>query len=303
MNSSQRGWVRRASDKAKRTSIMVFSEGEKTEPIYLNHWYRIYRDRVIVKIAEHKSTTPFELVARAAAQRERDVLEEKRGRGDAFDQYWCIFDVDEHPKIREAFQLAASNAVNIALSVPNIELWFLVHFDLQTAYIERREARRRAYEWLGCEKGLSLKALNMLTEKFPVAMDRARSLERKHRGDGSPRPWNPSSNVWRLIEVIRGPGSLRLGLELLKDGVEPGGWIHANGRFSQSTGRNLSRPVSGPEDDLPRVRCHGRLDFREGRPATRPKFAPAGRQWNGPLKRQPATCLMPPSACVRTWRG
>jgi hypothetical protein len=203
VSSRQRNGVRRASDRAKRTSLMVFSEGEKTEPIYLTHWYRLYRDKVIVKIAEHAETSPFELVERAAAQRDYDLREERRGRGDAFNQYWCIFDVDEHPKIPEALQLAESRSVNVALSGPNIELWFLIHFESRTAYIDRFEAKRRAYALLSCGKALSIQALELLTERFPAAKDRAQSLERKHLGDGSLPPWNPTSNVWRLIDVIR----------------------------------------------------------------------------------------------------
>lgn len=116
---------------------MVFAEGEKTEPIYLTHWYRLHRDRVIVTIAPHEETSPFELVERAVAQRSSDLREERRRRGDAYTHYWCIFDVDEHPKIPEALQLAQSNSINVALSGPNIELWFLIHFEQQNAYIER----------------------------------------------------------------------------------------------------------------------------------------------------------------------
>jgi hypothetical protein len=182
---------------------MVFAEGENTEPLYLTHWHRACRDKVIVKIAQHEGTSPFELVERAVAQRSSDLREEKRGRGDAFDQYWCIFDVDEHPKIPEALQLAESNSINIALSGPNIELWFLIHFDPQTAYIGREEAIRRAYAFLGCQKVLSLHALTLLTERYSIARNRAQSLERKHQGDGSAKPWNPSSDIWKLIDVIR----------------------------------------------------------------------------------------------------
>jgi hypothetical protein len=183
---------------------MVFAEGAKTEPIYLTHWYRAYRDRVIVKIAKHEETSPFELVERAVAQRSSDLREERRGRGDAFEEYWCIFDVDEHPKIPEALQLAQSNSINVALSGPNIELWFLVHFEAQTAYIRRDETKRRAYALLDSAEALSLRALGLLTERYSTAKDRAQSLDRKHEGDGTAKPWNPSSDVWKLIDAIRG---------------------------------------------------------------------------------------------------
>lgn len=182
---------------------MVFAEGEKTEPIYLTHWYRLHRDRVIVRIAQHEGTSPFELVEHAVAQRSSDLREERRGRGDAFTHYWCVFDVDEHPKIPDALQLAQSNSINIALSGPNIELWFLIHFEPQTAYIERSETKRKVSRILGCDEALSMHALDLLTARYSVARGRAQDLERKHEGDGTAKPWNPSSDVWKLVDVIR----------------------------------------------------------------------------------------------------
>ena len=42
----------RQSNAAQRQSILVYTEGKKTEPVYLTHWHRIHRDRVIVTIDE-----------------------------------------------------------------------------------------------------------------------------------------------------------------------------------------------------------------------------------------------------------
>jgi hypothetical protein len=198
-----RGSARKISESAKRTSLLVFTEGSKTEPLYLTHWHRLYRERVIIQIAKHQGTSPFELVERAAEQRSMDLREERRGRGDAYNQYWCVFDVDEHPKIPDALKLAEANAINLAISGPCIELWFLIHFDPHTSYIERSEAKRRAYAKLGCGKTLSLPALAELVDLYPTARSHAQSLETKHSGDASPQPWNPSSGLWRLIDVIR----------------------------------------------------------------------------------------------------
>lgn len=194
---------RRPSENAKRIQLMVYAEGEKTEPIYLTHWHRLYRDRVIVTIAPHKETTPYELVERAAAQRSSDLREEKRGRGDAFNEYWCIFDVDEHPKISDALEFAAANNVNIAMSSPCIELWFIIHFNPQTAYIERQDAQRKAKEYLGCGKVLSTAALGLLVDNYEIARNRSQGLTRKHQDDGSPAPWNPDTDVWKLVDKIR----------------------------------------------------------------------------------------------------
>jgi RloB-like protein len=86
------------SSAAQRQSILVFTEGKKTEPVYLTHWHRMHRERVIITVDEFHGA-PLQLVETAAAQRSADLRAAKRGKGDAYDQYWCVFDVDEHPYV------------------------------------------------------------------------------------------------------------------------------------------------------------------------------------------------------------
>ena len=183
--------------------MKIYAEGEKTEANYLTHWTRLYRERAVISIAQHSHTTPFELVQAAAAQRRTDLREAKKGRGSAFDQYWCIFDVDEHPRLREALEMARSNDIHIALSSPCVELWFLLHFENQTAYIHRHDVQVRAKAHLKCGKDLTEAALALLVNQFDEAKSRAGGLAAKHEADGSQLPWNPHSEVWRLVDVIR----------------------------------------------------------------------------------------------------
>lgn len=122
--------------------------------------------------------------------------------GSGFDQYWCIFDVDDHPKLSEALNMAQANNIQIALSSPCLELWFLLHFGDQTAYIERHPAQKRSEQHLKCSKDLTQAALDLLAENFTVAKSRAQALAMKHDADGSWQPWNPHSEVWKLVDVI-----------------------------------------------------------------------------------------------------
>jgi hypothetical protein len=101
--------------------------------------------------------------------------------------------------------LANRNNINLAISNPCIELWFILHFERHTAYIERQPAQRRAEDLLGCSKVLTDSALSVLAERYDRARDRAIRLDEKHAGDGSPPASNPSSGVWRLIDLIRTP--------------------------------------------------------------------------------------------------
>lgn len=52
-----------------------------------------------------------------------------------------MFDTDRHLSIPEALDLAERNGVAIALSNLCLELWFLLHFQEQRAWIHRHSAQ------------------------------------------------------------------------------------------------------------------------------------------------------------------
>lgn len=119
------------------------------------------------------------------------------------DEYWCVFDIDEHHKVDQAIDMAQANEIRLAISSPCIELWFILHFEDQTAHIDRRQAQSKSAAFLHCRKNLSSEALAQLEERFEQAKERARALDRKHELDGSPPRENPSSNIWELVDRIR----------------------------------------------------------------------------------------------------
>jgi hypothetical protein len=189
---------------ATRRELLVFTEGEVTEETYLTYWHRRFRSQVNIEIHESHGT-PLTLVTRAAETKADNERAERKGRGRAHDEVWCLFDVDEHPSLREAVALANARGIKLAISNPCIELWFLLHFASQSAYIERRAAQTRAKEHLRCGKDLNEAALNLLATNFPTAKLRAIALDAKHEGDGTPAPGNPSSGVWEIVDAIARP--------------------------------------------------------------------------------------------------
>jgi hypothetical protein len=114
-----------------------------------------------------------------------------------------MFDRDEHPNFDRAIDLANRHGINLAISNPCIELWFILHFEDHAAFIKRQKAQDRSEALLGCSKALSESALSALAERYDQARRRAVKLDEKHEGDGSSPGTNPSSGVWRLIDVIR----------------------------------------------------------------------------------------------------
>lgn len=132
-----------------------------------------------------------------------EAKEERRNRGRAHDEYWCVFDVDEHTRLREALDLAAAHDIHIALSNPNFELWILLHHRNQTAALSKDDARRAVRAEMGIEKSLPPAALEVLFARHREAAARASELEAMHgrnRSDG-----NPSTQVPQLIASLGEP--------------------------------------------------------------------------------------------------
>lgn len=192
---------RRVASRAPRRELLVFVEGEVTEEIYLKDWHRRFRGQVNVQIHEFHGT-PMALVERAVSAKAVEAKEARRNRGRAHDEVWCVFDVDEHPLLPEACALAAAEGIRLAITNPCIELWFLLHFVDQTAFIDRHAAQKAAAGHLHCDKKLTQGALDVLAEHFEAAKMRAETLEKKHHLDATPSPGNPSSGVWRVVDAI-----------------------------------------------------------------------------------------------------
>lgn len=194
--------TRRVTAAAQRREILVFVEGLETEERYLTYWHRRHRDSVLVTVDDFRGG-PLQLVQHAVRAKNREAKEARRGRGKPRDEIWCVFDVDEHPNLAAALDLAFRNGIGVSISNPCLELWFLLHFENCTAFLDRKEAQRRARVHLSCSKVLTDAALESLAARHEKAVARAVGLDAKHRGDGSPDGTNPSSSVWRLVELIR----------------------------------------------------------------------------------------------------
>jgi hypothetical protein len=194
--------VRRSSQRPRRRQILVFVEGAQTEERYVVDWARRYRGDVIVVVDRFRGV-PASLVEHAADRQRQERRDEKRGRGRNYDEIWCVFDIDEHPDMDRAFDLARRHEIHLAVSNPCLELWFILHFEDQWAWIHRHRAQERSQELLGCGKLLSDDAVAALFERHDAAAERARQLERRHIEAKSVPSENPSSGVWRLIESIR----------------------------------------------------------------------------------------------------
>lgn len=190
---------RGARQRLPRRVIRVLTEGERTEPDYLDIWRR-QRSGVVVDI--NTETAGYAPLSRVEAARRMKRRQPRRDPD--FDEIWCVFDVDDHPNLNSAIVEARHAGIETAVSNPCFELWLVLHVEDQTAEVDRRTIQRRAGH-LGLIEGKLIPetAKETILEGYESAKSRAREWDMKHGLDGRDPGANPSSGVWRLIDSIR----------------------------------------------------------------------------------------------------
>lgn len=200
--SGDRPLRRRGPSRAPLPLILVVCEGEVTEPAYIEG-FRLAHGATTVRVrVVSPGGDPRALVERAA-----ELRDEARGRADregddnlAYDEVWCVFDVDAHARLPEARRIAKREAVQLAVSNPCFELWLILHFAEQAAHLHPRRAGQLLQKHLpGYAKRIRF---DDLAGGYEEATRRAIALDRRHadaRTDGA----NPSTGVYRLTERIR----------------------------------------------------------------------------------------------------
>lgn len=139
---------------------------------------------------------------RAVALRAEAAVEARRSRDAnlAYDEVWCVFDVDEHARADADRQLAANEAVNLAVSNPCFELWLLLHLADHAAHLTAAQAGRLVRKHLPAyDKHLRF---HDFAAGYGDAVRRAESLGRR-LADAGRTDGNPSTGVHRLTERIR----------------------------------------------------------------------------------------------------
>jgi hypothetical protein len=111
-----------------------------------------------------------------------------------------VCDVDDHRRLAAAKDQARAQRIELAISNPSFELWALLHFQDQTAWIHRDTVRAKLKNHIpGYKKELPFEQLERSYQK---ACERAATLDKRHARNGVEGE-NPSTQVVRLCGLIR----------------------------------------------------------------------------------------------------
>jgi hypothetical protein len=195
--TSAKSLRRKTEIRPELRTIVVFCEGEASEPDYVNglkalpHVRASTSIRVEIGLGE---AVPLTLVQRAA----------ERLRNAEVDECWAVFDVEwpkHHPNLDRAVDLARANGVRLAISNPCFELWLALHHVDHTACVSTAAAEKASRKLDG-RSGKRIDAGAYMGRRAE-ACTRARALTTRHEKNGTVFPKdNPSSTMYELVEAI-----------------------------------------------------------------------------------------------------
>lgn len=216
IDSDPRSFRRPRGSKPPAKAILIVTEGEVTEPVYLNALKRkLNLQTVEIEIVGSGKGDPRRLAEAALQERKERRNKAKRGtlalsKAPDFDELWIVFDTDvpvEHGRYHDGVGFAVANGVKIAESTPCFEFWLLLHLEQTTAPMAQfADVKPRLEKALGCSYAKNseetAQRIPPLITRLAIARERARQVRTHHQNAGTPPPPNPSTNVDQLIDAI-----------------------------------------------------------------------------------------------------
>ncbi len=140
-------------------------------------------------------------------QRSKAPIRYKYGiEPDKDDEVWCVFDADENEdSIQRAADKAEKSDINIALSNPCFEIWFLLHFELRQTKLSCSDTVENLKKYL-TDYSKNEDVFYEIVDKRDKAISRAKKLNDIHKDERNNELYSPESNpstqVFKLVEYI-----------------------------------------------------------------------------------------------------
>ncbi len=209
--------ARKQGKRASYDRILIVSEGGKTEPNYFGEiraTYKLNTANVEVRPSAW-GTAPIQVVQYA-----KELFEQgdphKNIEPRAFEQVYAVFDRDDHESYFDALRFAESLdrklkndakqpiRFHAIASIPNFELWLLLHYQNIQAPLHRDEVMRRLKQHIpGYVKGAE-SIFAMTRQLLTVATQRADALALRFSADTDPEPYTAITTLVKLLTTLRG---------------------------------------------------------------------------------------------------
>lgn len=189
--------------KSAKKNIVIGLEGKNvTEKQYLNHFNSISKNYHII-FSKGNSSDPIGIVEDTIKSLINISLDFKYG-----DRVFCLIDTDygsSREKVLEsAIALAQKNKIDVLLTNPTFEIWFLLHFKYSSKQYSNNgdviiELRKYIPDY---EKNYDI--FSKLSSSTNKAVENSIKLEDYHNRNASMKIMErcPSSKVYELVEIL-----------------------------------------------------------------------------------------------------
>jgi hypothetical protein len=200
---------RRKAFKEPCKSILIVCEGSKTEPIYFNALKK--RLRLIMVYVEiiGKGAAPITVVNSAIDLREQRKREAKKSLTKAeYEIIYCVFDVEAptpHGSLADAVGMANAHNLDVILSNPCFEYWYILHFRKTSApfYTNDEVLSNLRQEYPDYSKS-DADIFEVVYPKTNDAIKHSKEvLSEQHDNAEDLRNCNPSTHVHKIVEYLQ----------------------------------------------------------------------------------------------------
>ncbi|OOR89468.1 hypothetical protein B0181_07280 [Moraxella caviae] len=187
-------------------TVLIVCEGIKTEKTYFEGLINYEKlSSVNVQVFSGRGSDPKSVVETAIQEKE------KQSQHLDFDEVFCVIDRDTHTTFKEAKKLAKDNGIELIISYPCFEYWYLCHFVYSRAPFTR-SGRKSAgdlcedslnQEWQKAFNRKHNKAeketyLSLLRYREQAINNAKKSLVEANKDN----EYNPSTEVHLLVENL-----------------------------------------------------------------------------------------------------
>lgn len=182
--------------------IVIGAEGNnKTEKNYFNDYFKSNK-QYKVKFPTSKDTDPEGVIDDTINYINKENIDMSNG-----DIVWCFIDSDtdisKQSQIDNAFKIAKANGIELLISNPCFEVWFLQHYSYSTKpFPSSSSVINELKKYIpNYEKNTSVYPI--ISEKILTALDNAKKLEKHHDNLGVKKKHisrNPSTEVFKVLK-------------------------------------------------------------------------------------------------------
>jgi hypothetical protein len=210
--SRSSGSFKRAENiRPPRECVLVVCEGSKTEPNYFKSLRKNLKLTSVQVEIEGEGAAPITVVDRALEMREvrRKEVKKAKKQGDwssklQYDSVWCVFDVEkvaDNTSFYRAVDKALANKLQLGISNPAFEYWYLLHFRYTTRqFSDAEEIIGELKKYIPCYTKTK-DVLRDLLEHTEKAITHAQRILAENPDQENPYP-NPSTTICKLVKKM-----------------------------------------------------------------------------------------------------